>query len=312
MSRSIIRRCAVVVALVVPSLAAGVTLLGADLHVVFAGSGFADGSQPTLAAGEFHHCALLSAGTVTCWGDNGAGQLGDGSTVSTGTPVGVNVITGATPDATATSIAAGSMHTCALMADKTVTCWGDNASGQLGVDPSLTPLSSTPIAVPGVSDVVAIAAGDSHTCAVLTGGSVQCWGANDEGQLGRNTGPSDPSYTAKAVPGLTTVIGASTGTKFTCALLANGGVSCWGLNDHLQLGRATAGGATPVVVAGLDGTAAKAKALDIDGDHACAVLADATISCWGAGFSSTDADNATPTTLSGFANVTVISVGTAD
>src|SRR5262249_54564811 len=115
----------------------------------------------SLAGGYNHACALIGDGSMRCWGDNADGQLGDPS-VATGSavPVTVSGINGATAFIT------GAFHTCALLTDRTLRCWGLNEQGQLG-DGTRTS-SPTPVTVSGLSDVAAVAAGGVHTCAVLT------------------------------------------------------------------------------------------------------------------------------------------------
>jgi alpha-tubulin suppressor-like RCC1 family protein len=86
----------------------------------------------------------------------------------------------------ATSITAGYLHTCALMADGTAQCWSNNGQGQLG-NPTVTDYSNVPVTVTGLSDATAITAGYFHTCAWITAGTAKCWGYNDTGQLGDGT-----------------------------------------------------------------------------------------------------------------------------
>ncbi len=128
--------------------------------------------------GATHGCALMDGGAVRCWGNNTSGQLGNGTSSErpAAAPVAVTGLTGATV------LAVGGAHSCALITDDTVRCWGRNLEGQLG-DGSRRD-AFTPVAVTGLTGVVGLAAGGRHTCAVLEGGAVQCWGANDEGQLG--------------------------------------------------------------------------------------------------------------------------------
>ncbi|MBC7693681.1 MAG: hypothetical protein H7222_18085, partial [Methylotenera sp.] len=144
-----------------------------------------------IANSNSHTCALLTSGAVKCWGNNGNGQLGDGTTTSSSTPVLV-------PGVTASAVSAGDSHTCALLTSGAVKCWGYNGNGQLG--DGTTTNSSTPLLVPGVT-ASAVSAGDSHTCALLTSGAVKCWGANWNGQLGDGTTTS--SSTPVLVPGVT-------------------------------------------------------------------------------------------------------------
>jgi alpha-tubulin suppressor-like RCC1 family protein len=136
-----------------------------------------------VAGGEKHSCALsIGGGSVMCWGYNGNGQLGHstGCALSLCPAGSVAGLSG-----TVTALTAGARHTCALISDGTVQCWGNNASGQLG-DGTQTN-SGTPVTVSGLSGVTAISAFGDHTCAVVAGGGVKCWGANGSGQLGNGT-----------------------------------------------------------------------------------------------------------------------------
>ncbi len=134
-----------------------------------------------VAAGVFHVCVMKTNGEIWCWGENLVGELGDGTNQNV--PIPVKVIN---MEAGAQSVVVGGSHTCALTKSGGVKCWGGNSSGQLG-DGSTSDRNS-PVDVTGMtSGVVAIAAGGSHTCAVLTGGAVKCWGLNENGQLGNGT-----------------------------------------------------------------------------------------------------------------------------
>ena len=130
-----------------------------------------------LAAGWKHSCAVLAAGNVKCWGSNTQGQLGDGSIYS-GSPTAVDVL----GVSGAILVAAGVNHTCAVVSNGAVKCWGDNHLGQLG-DGSKN-RSLTAVSVLGISGAVALAAGGNHTCAVVAGGEIKCWGWRRAAQLG--------------------------------------------------------------------------------------------------------------------------------
>jgi alpha-tubulin suppressor-like RCC1 family protein len=137
-----------------------------------------------LTAGGWHTCALTEDGGVHCWGWNGRGQLGDGTTEDRSTPVTVSGL-----QSGVTAITAGGSYTCALTDAGAVRCWGNNEDGQLG--DGTTENRTTPVRVSGLdSDIIALAAGESHTCALAEDGGVHCWGWNWDGQLGDGTAGS--------------------------------------------------------------------------------------------------------------------------
>jgi alpha-tubulin suppressor-like RCC1 family protein len=157
--------------------------------------------------------------------------LGNGSKVNSSSPVPVLALT------TATAIATGSNHSCARLSPSgTVQCWGRNFYGQLG-DGS-TSLSTTPTSVLGLSTATQVAAGANYSCALLASGSIDCWGRNNVGQLGvgNNVDTSTPTL---AVSGITTATAVAGGSSHVCALLGDGSLKCWGLNNRGQLGNGT-------------------------------------------------------------------------
>jgi alpha-tubulin suppressor-like RCC1 family protein len=224
-----------------------------------------------IASGDGHTCALTSAGGVKCWGFNGSGELGDGTTTGpetcsfagcSTTPVDVSGLTSGV-----TAISSGSEQTCALTSAGGVKCWGWNVSGQIG--DGTTTNKTTPVDVSGLtSGITAISAGGEGTCALTSAGGVKCWGGNSWGQLGdeKAKGPEicgespDPhveSYPCSRTPvdarGLSSAVAAiSASGSHTCALTSAGWVKCWGLNEFGELGDGTAtNNATPVNVRGL-------------------------------------------------------------
>ena len=142
-------------------------------------------SAVAVAAGNTHTCALITGGTVRCWGQGGNGQLGDGQSGDPGTQLRLTPVTvSGINDATA--IAAGGFHTCAIVTNGAVKCWGDDGAGQLG-DGTPGDRSLLPTPVSGLTGAVALGAGEFSTCALLASHAVKCWGHNGFGQLGDGT-----------------------------------------------------------------------------------------------------------------------------
>jgi alpha-tubulin suppressor-like RCC1 family protein len=262
-----------------------------------------------VAAGGFHSCARLTDGTVSCWGINPSGQLGDGTTTQHLTPQPVPNLAGAV------QVIAGDFHTCALLASGSAVCWGGNDSGQIGDGTTLTRLSPTPVRDPtGVSNlagIVSLSSHGSHTCALQGGsGNVYCWGLNDSGQLGDGTTvnralPVQPSLPAASALGSM--------EDATCAV-AGGAVYCWGDNTDYELGDGTnIERHSPVAVVGLPSAA---LAVAEGNQHTCALLADGTVECWGYNFlgalgngSFTQNDQPTPGPVQGLSGAVAISSG---
>jgi alpha-tubulin suppressor-like RCC1 family protein len=237
-------------------------------------SGLGSGVR-AIAAGTFFSCAVADDDGARCWGDNEHSQLGDGTTIDErATPVAVSGLSTGVE-----AIAAGDEHACALLDGGGVKCWGSNGEGELG--DGTTRNRRTPVAVSGLSaGVQAISAGDSHTCALLDSGGVQCWGDNEDGQLGDGTRKSRPTPTP--VSGLARGVRAiAAGDSHTCAL-RDSGVACWGLNEDGELGDGTTTkrSTLPVSVTGLPGGLRSITA-GSDSFHTCAVLTDGGVRCWG-------------------------------
>ena len=192
---------------------------------------------------------------------------------------------------TATALAAGERHTCALLDDGSAVCWGANDVGQFGDGTNTGQNVPTQTSGFGGGRVaVAIAAGNYHTCALLTDGNISCWGANDMGQLGDGT--SDyryvPTQTSSLGNGRTAVAldaGSrghySNGDHHTCAILDDGTVSCWGSNSRGQVGDGTTTDrAVPTQTGNLD-PSFPAVGISLGGDKSCSIVQNGEIYCWG-------------------------------
>jgi alpha-tubulin suppressor-like RCC1 family protein len=253
-----------------------------------------------ISASDNHACAVLDNSSVACWGRNANGELGNGTTTDSPTPVtvelsapsriadGVNAresdmsapVIPSARDLQATAISAGLFSTCALSAIGSVTCWGGNASGELGNGTTIA--SSNPVAVslPAGRKATAISAGGPHACAVLDDGSVTCWGDNNYGELGNGTNTNSSNPVAVALPAGRVATAISAGGQHTCAILDDGSVTCWGDNNYGELGNGTnTNSSTPVAVTLPAGE--KVTAISSGENDSCALLDDGSVTCWG-------------------------------
>jgi alpha-tubulin suppressor-like RCC1 family protein len=232
-----------------------------------------------VSAGRDHTCAATfdpGGFGAWCWGANDDGQIGDGSTAKRKRPVQV------LPDAVV--VAAGAEHTCALTVDLTVSCWGANNAGQLGIG-ATGPDDPTPQEVPGLTDVIALAANENNTCAVRLDGSAWCWGSDTHGQLGDGGGASGTPAVSPTAVTMTGIAGGfaaiSVGRRHVCALRAApqgyGRAYCWGDDAAGQLGHA-ADFSRPGPVSGDRAY----LTISTGGDSTCAVTPTGLGYCWGA------------------------------
>jgi alpha-tubulin suppressor-like RCC1 family protein len=248
-----------------------------------------------VATGSFHSCALMATRRVRCWGHNEAGTLGDGT--RTGRPAAVLVrnTMGTGPLTGVTAIAAGLLHTCALLTNQELRCWGDNTYGQLGrgstevraLVPGAVANESGESRLQGVTQVTA---GERTTCARLVSGQVRCWGDNLDHELGNGgTSPSSlPTPVSSVIGGgpLTGVTQVDSGDRHTCARLATGRAVCWGANDDGMLGDGTTPVRTrpvEVVNGGGIGPLTGVRRVTAGGRFSCAELVNGTARCWGDG-----------------------------
>ena len=234
--------------------------------------------------------AALGDGSVHVWGVNQYGQYGNGTTTGSaagGTPTGLG--------AGVVQVSAGNEHGLALLSDGSVRSWGSNASGQLGLGESSgpetceasTPCSKTPVAVPGLSEAIAVSAGSGYSVALLANGTVVAWGKDDRGQLGDGTGKSSGCKCVDhpvPVPGVSGAMAISAGNSAAAALLSDGTVRSWGYNLTGGLGNGTSdpGGTCnclgPVQASGLSGV----RQISSGGFFELALLGDGSVRSWGA------------------------------
>ncbi len=215
----------------------------------------------SIATGGLHTCVIGTNGAAQCWGENANGQLGDGSTTTSGIPV--NVAGGITfktaPDVVPHApdpdffvpagafITAGYAHTCAIAVSGAAFCWGNNENGQLGN--GTTTGGTSPVAVAGGLSWKALSAGYRDSCGLTTAGALYCWGGNEFGQLG--DGSTGERHTPTAIMPGTEFQSVSAGETSSCAVTTAGVAYCWGDNEYGQLGIGThAASLVPVKIAG--------------------------------------------------------------
>ena len=186
-----------------------------------------------ISVGQGHVCAVLDDSSLTCWGSNEYGQLGDGTYERSNVPVEVSVIQ---EGSVVKSVSAGSGFTCALLGNHTVFCWGDSDFHVLGGEIIESgPISTAYVNIPGNESVLSVSSGSDHSCALTSEGQLYCWGYGDDGRLGNGQyGHSLPAL-VEFPPDAGAVSGFDLGLYHTCAIVTGGDAYCSGSNTNGQL-----------------------------------------------------------------------------
>jgi alpha-tubulin suppressor-like RCC1 family protein len=247
------------------------------------------GVHPGVDAGTLQHvvtlasdsdsgstCALLSTGHVDCWGYNGDGELGNGTTTNSDVPVAVHGITDAKAIAEDNQDGNNGGSFCALLTTGHIDCWGYNNDGQLGNGTTTT--FTLPVAVKNITTAAAVIGGNYSFCALLADSHLDCWGYNGYGELGNgNMTNSDVPVAVRKITNAAHVISGNYGY---CALLSTSHMECWGYNGDGELGNGNMTNSdVPVAVEKI--TNAKAMASDADSGSTCVLLTTSHIDCWG-------------------------------
>jgi alpha-tubulin suppressor-like RCC1 family protein len=256
-----------------------------------------------LAGGGDHTCAILDTGALRCWGRNDFGQLGRNNTTTIGDTAGEMPTTDIDVGSEVAEVATGLDHTCARLTSGKVRCWGNGLAGRLGYG-NVTSIGDTAGEMPPAdvnlgsgnpNNAVDIAAGDQHTCALLTNGTVRCWGEGSNGRLGYGATNDIGDAAGEMPPAAVSLTGAGetvaqivAGGAHTCALINPGGkVRCWGTGALGRLGYGNVNdigdgaGEMPPADVSLGGVAV--VQLAAGGSHTCARLSTGAVRCWGAG-----------------------------
>ena len=256
-------------------------------------------SATALASDGYGYCAVLAGGGIVCWGSNENGDLGDGTVGGSDGQNGEDTAQTVIGITDAATVVGGPGGYCALLATGSVDCWGNNSDGELGVgaingpDSCLTGTScyDTPQMVADVGDATELTNIGIGYCVTRTGGAVDCWGYNEDGQLGNGTiGGPDGDYGYDVPQAVTSIplvsgIASNGGGSDNCALLTTGGVDCWGVNMADTLGDGTVDGPDGKfgydVPQGVIGITSASSVVGADGNGFCAVLVAGAIQCWG-------------------------------
>jgi alpha-tubulin suppressor-like RCC1 family protein len=277
--------------------------MGERLPAVDLGSGI---TAKAIAAGGNHTCAILDNESIKCWGKNASGQLGIGDTNNRGdgsNPMGDSLpVVDLGSGRTAKVIVAGGSHTCTILDNSAIKCWGENDQGQLGLGNTTDSPNASLVDMGSGITAKAIATGESHTCAILNNSTIKCWGRANEGQMGLfkwndNIGDEPNEMGTTGQDDLTkigtgrTPVAIAAGKNHNCAILDNSSIKCWGANTSGQLGLGDTnnrgadedggdqmGDNLPVVDFGIG---RKARGIIAGDNQTCVIMDNASIKCWG-------------------------------
>ena len=243
---------------------------------------FPDGKRvKSMGMGLKHTCAILEDDSLTCWGLDSFGALGNGNSDTSDKYTPQTITTPS--DRKVVKVEPGATHTCILLDDGGVMCWGRDNLGQLGngatSDTIHTPSSN--VELPEGRAATDLSVGDHHSCALLDNGSVACWGQNNYGQLGENTTTHRPTPVYPHLPAGSIAVSVAVGPYNSCAILENSSLYCWGHNGYGRLGIGVTGGiyTTPMFVEG----PTNIVDLSVNYDHTCGLYENGSISCWARG-----------------------------
>jgi len=229
-----------------------------------------------ISAGGGFACALSRTGDAYCWGYGNEGQMGNGTNSGAATPVQVT----APDDVKFVSISAGSGHNCAVATTGTAYCWGNGGDGRLGFGGSSDKTTPTAVQAPAGVSFVSISAGQYHTCALTTVGTVYCWGSGLNGELGNGTNGLSLTPVAVSMPAGEKFISVDAGWAHNCGVTASGKAYCWGYGGNGELGYGmTSSKSTPVQVTAPAG--AKFVAVDAGNAYSCGITDSGAVYCWG-------------------------------
>ncbi len=281
----------------------------------------------SVSAGAVHTCGVTTSGAAYCWGDNGRGQLGNGTYTNSTTPVPV------AGGLTFAAVSAGYLHTCGVTKSGAAYCWGEGGMGQLGAAWPLAPGCDaldgcpSPVAVAGGLSFAEVSAGTWHSCGVTTAGAAYCWGGGSEGVLGCDSLCSSGGMAPEPVAGGLTFSTVSAGEQGTCGVTVSGAAYCWGSNFAGQLGTGTTTGPEQCIEYGeppdtmtyVHGCSHKPVAVaggrtftDISTAYgSCGLAAGGAVYCWGRYIlgDGTDTAAATPVTIAGGLSFSAVSAG---